>query len=136
MEDGYTKEEWKMMMGGPKKILIPRSGLPLPCVTGAALFVGHSEAVNIESRIRSRPTRPRDILRKHRMQRDRQARRPGGTSRHERAEGLRGRDLHQPHPRRTRPWKTLVLGCVSDNLRKGAAMNAFRSPKCPDQTRK
>src|SRR5207247_4718649 len=46
IEDGYTKEEWKMMME-TKKILDPKIKLTATCVR-VPVFVGHSEAVNIE----------------------------------------------------------------------------------------
>src|SRR5438445_11923195 len=46
MDDGYTKEEWKMMME-TKKILDPKIRLTATCVR-VPVFVGHSEAVNIE----------------------------------------------------------------------------------------
>src|SRR3954471_1742702 len=46
MEDGYTKEEWKMMVE-TKKILDPKIKLTATCVR-VPVFVSHSEAVNIE----------------------------------------------------------------------------------------
>ena len=46
MEDGYTKEEWKMMME-TKKILDPKIKLTATCVR-VPVFIGHSEAVNVE----------------------------------------------------------------------------------------
>src|SRR5256885_11930604 len=46
MEDGSTKEEWKMMVE-TKKILDPKIKLTATCVR-VPVFVGHSEAVNIE----------------------------------------------------------------------------------------
>ena len=46
MEDGFTKEEWKMM-AETKKILDPNIKLTATCVR-VPVFVGHSEAVNIE----------------------------------------------------------------------------------------
>jgi aspartate-semialdehyde dehydrogenase len=46
MEDGYTKEEWKMMME-TKKILDSHIKLTATCVR-VPVFVGHSEAVNVE----------------------------------------------------------------------------------------
>ena len=46
MEDGYTKEEWKMMVE-TKKILDPNIKLTATCVR-VPVFIGHSEAVNIE----------------------------------------------------------------------------------------
>ena len=44
--DGYTKEEWKMMME-TKKILDPKIKVTATCVR-VPVFVGHSEAVNVE----------------------------------------------------------------------------------------
>jgi aspartate-semialdehyde dehydrogenase len=55
MEDGYTKEEWKMVVE-TKKILDPKIKLTATCVR-VPVFVGHSEAVNIELSSRSPPTR-------------------------------------------------------------------------------
>ena len=46
MEDGYTKEEWKML-AETKKILDPKIKVTATCVR-VPVFVGHSEAVNIE----------------------------------------------------------------------------------------
>src|SRR5437764_11082939 len=46
MEDGYTKEEWKMMME-TKKILDPKIRLTATCVR-VPVFIGHSEVVNVE----------------------------------------------------------------------------------------
>ncbi|CAN0600450.1 unnamed protein product, partial [Ectocarpus sp. 12 AP-2014] len=46
MEDGYTKEEWKMM-AETKKILDPKIKLTATCVR-VPVFVSHSEAVNVE----------------------------------------------------------------------------------------
>ena len=46
MEDGYTREEWKMM-AETKKILDPKIKLTATCVR-VPVFIGHSEAVNIE----------------------------------------------------------------------------------------
>ena len=46
MDDGATKEEWKMM-AETKKILDPKIKLTATCVR-VPVFVGHSEAVNIE----------------------------------------------------------------------------------------
>jgi aspartate-semialdehyde dehydrogenase len=46
MEDGSTKEEWKMV-AETKKILDPKIKLTATCVR-VPVFVGHAEAVNIE----------------------------------------------------------------------------------------
>src|SRR5690242_5947867 len=62
MEDGYTKEEWKMMME-TKKILDPKIRLSATCVR-VPVFVGHSEAVNVEFEKPITADEARDILRK------------------------------------------------------------------------
>ena len=46
MEDGFTKEEWKMM-AETKKILDPKIKLTATCVR-VPVFIGHAEAVNVE----------------------------------------------------------------------------------------
>src|SRR6202008_1961327 len=61
MEDGYTKEEWKMM-AETKKILDPKTKLPATCGR-VPVFVGHSEAVNIEFEEPISADEARDILR-------------------------------------------------------------------------
>jgi aspartate-semialdehyde dehydrogenase len=55
MEDGYTKEEWKMV-AETKKILDPKIKLTATCVR-VPVFVGHSEAVNLEFEKPITPTR-------------------------------------------------------------------------------
>ena len=61
MEDGYTKEEWKMMVE-TKKILDPKIKLTATCVR-VPVFVGHSEAVNIEFENPISADEARNILR-------------------------------------------------------------------------
>src|SRR5579864_9439978 len=46
MEDGYTREEWKMVVE-TKKILDPKIRLTATCVR-VPVFISHSEAVNVE----------------------------------------------------------------------------------------
>ena len=96
MDDGYTKEEWKMMME-TKKILDPKIKLTATCVR-VPVFVGHSEAVSIEFENPISPDEAREILRdapgclvidKH----------EAGRLRHALRGGRRGRHLCQPHPR-------------------------------------
>ncbi|HEX3486474.1 MAG TPA: aspartate-semialdehyde dehydrogenase, partial [Micropepsaceae bacterium] len=62
MEDGYTKEEWKMM-AETKKILDPKIRLSATCVR-VPVFVGHSEAVNVEFEKPITADEARDLLRK------------------------------------------------------------------------
>ena len=61
MEDGYTKEEWKMM-AETKKILDPKIRVSATCVR-VPVFVGHSEAVNLEFEKPISADEARDILR-------------------------------------------------------------------------
>ena len=103
MEDGYTKEEWKMMME-TKKILDPKIKLTATCVR-VPVFVGHSEAVNIEfENPITRRRGARDPAQGAGLPGDRQAR--AGRLRHALRMRRRGRDLHQPHPRGRRRSRT------------------------------
>src|SRR5690349_3323509 len=61
MEDGSTKEEWKMMVE-TKKILDPKIKVTATCVR-VPVFIGHSEAVNIEFERPITAEEARDILR-------------------------------------------------------------------------
>src|SRR5487761_1287173 len=123
MEDGYTKEEWKMMME-TKKILDPKIKLTATCVR-VPVFVGHSESVNVEFEKPISVEEARTILRS--------------------APGCIVIDKHEPggyvtpyesvgedatYISRIREDATvengLSLWIVSDNLRKGAALNAIQ----------
>ncbi len=123
MEDGYTKEEWKMMVE-TKKILDPKIKLTATCVR-VPVFISHSESVNVEFEKPVTVVEAREILRsapgilvidKHE---------PGGyITPHEAA----GEDA--TYISRIREDATVENGlsfwCVSDNLRKGAALNAVQ----------
>src|SRR3954451_14355333 len=61
MEDGYTKEEWKMV-AETKKILDPKIKLTATCVR-VPVFIGHSEAVTIEFENEITAEEARNILR-------------------------------------------------------------------------
>jgi len=127
MEDGYTKEEWKMVVE-TKKILDPKIKLSATCVR-VPVFIGHSEAVNIEFENPISVDEARNVLRsapgclvidKHE---------PGGyVTPHEAA----GEDATYISRIRTDPTvdNGLVLWVVSDNLRKGAALNAIQIAEC------
>jgi aspartate-semialdehyde dehydrogenase len=108
MEDGYTKEEWKMMVE-TKKILDPKIKLTATCVR-VPVFVGHSEAVNIECEQPISPEEAREV--------------GGYVTPYECA----GEDA--TYISRIREDITVENGlafwCVSDNLRKGAALNAIQ----------
>ena len=127
MEDGYTKEEWKMM-AETKKILDPKILLTATCVR-VPVFIGHSEAVNVEFEKPVTADQARSILRaapgilvidKHEN--------GGYITPHEAA----GEDA--TYISRIREDATVENGlnfwCVSDNLRKGAALNAIQIAEC------
>jgi aspartate-semialdehyde dehydrogenase len=123
MEDGYTKEEWKMM-AETKKILDPKIKLTATCVR-IPVFVSHSEAVNVEFENPISAEQAKGILRnapgcllidKHED--------GGYITPHEAA----GEDA--TYISRVREDITVENGlsfwCVSDNLRKGAALNTVQ----------
>ena len=127
MEDGYTKEEWKMM-AETKKILDPKIKLTATCVR-VPVFVGHSEAVNIEFENPITPDEARDILRRAPgcLVIDKQE--PGGYVTPYEAAGEDATYISRIREDAT-VENGLVLWCVSDNLRKGAALNAIQIAEC------
>ncbi len=123
MEDGMTKEEWKMVVE-TKKILDPKIKLTATCVR-VPVFVGHSESVNIEFENPITADEARDILREAPGCLVIDRREPGGyITPHEAA----GEDATYISRIREDPTieNGLNLWCVSDNLRKGAALNAVQ----------
>jgi aspartate-semialdehyde dehydrogenase (peptidoglycan organisms) len=127
MEDGFTKEEWKMT-AETKKILDPKIKLTATCVR-VPVFIGHSEAVNIEFEKPITADEARDILRSAPGCLVVDKREPGGyMTPHEAA----GEDA--TYISRIREDGTvengLAMWIVSDNLRKGAALNAVQIAEC------
>ncbi|HEV3042759.1 MAG TPA: aspartate-semialdehyde dehydrogenase [Roseiarcus sp.] len=123
MEDGFTKEEWKMV-AETKKILDPKIKLVATCVR-VPVFIGHSEAVNIEFEKPISADEAREILREAPGCLVIDRRETGGyITPHEAA----GDDATYISRIREDPTveNGLVLWCVSDNLRKGAALNAVQ----------
>jgi aspartate-semialdehyde dehydrogenase len=123
MEDGSTKEEWKMMVE-TKKILDPKIKLTATCVR-VPVFISHSEAVNIEFEQPITADEARDILSSAPGCLVIDRREPGGyITPHEAA----GEDATYISRIREDPTVEygLALWCVSDNLRKGAALNAVQ----------
>jgi aspartate-semialdehyde dehydrogenase len=123
MEDGFTKEEWKMMVE-TKKILDPKIKLTATCVR-VPVFIGHSEAVNVEFENPLSAEEATQILRSAPGVVVIDKREPGGyITPHEAA----GEDA--TYVSRVREDITVENGlafwCVSDNLRKGAALNAIQ----------
>jgi aspartate-semialdehyde dehydrogenase len=127
MDDGYTKEEWKMMVE-TKKILDPKIKLTATCVR-VPIFIGHSEAINIEFEEPLSAEEAREILRNAPGCLVIDKREPGGyVTPYECA----GEDATYISRIREDPTveNGLVLWCVSDNLRKGAALNAVQIAEC------
>ncbi len=123
MEDGYTKEEWKVL-AETKKMLDPKIKVTATCVR-VPVFIGHSESVNIEFENEISAEEARNILRD--------------------APGCQVIDKHEdggyitPYEcagedatfiSRIREDATVENGLnmwvVSDNLRKGAALNTIQ----------
>ncbi|HEY0212559.1 MAG TPA: aspartate-semialdehyde dehydrogenase [Paenirhodobacter sp.] len=123
LDDGSTKEEWKMV-AETKKILDKKIKLTATCVR-VPVFVGHSEAVNIEFEEFLDEDEARDILREAPGVMVIDKREPGGYITPKECVGDYATFIS-----RIRQDSTIDNGinlwCVSDNLRKGAALNAVQ----------
>ena len=125
MEDGTTKEEWKMVVE-TKKILDPAIDLFATCVR-VPVFVGHSEAVSIEFEKKITPSEARDILREAPGCMVIDKREDGGYITPVECVGDYATFISRIRQDPTVPGgKGLGLWVVSDNLRKGAALNAVQ----------
>ena len=123
LDDGFTKEEWKMVVE-TKKILDPKIKVVATCVR-VPVFVGHSEAITIEFENEISAKKAQSILREA----------PGVMLVDKREDGgyvtpVECVGEYATFVSRVREDPTvdngLVLWCVSDNLRKGAALNAVQ----------
>ena len=123
LDDGSTKEEWKMVVE-TKKILDPKIKVTATCVR-VPVFVGHSEAINIEFENEISAEQAQNILREA----------PGIMLVDKREDGgyvtpVEAVGEYATYVSRVREDSTvengLSLWCVSDNLRKGAALNAVQ----------
>ena len=123
MDDGYTKEEWKMVVE-TKKILDPKIKLTATCVR-VPVFVGHSEAVNIEFENPITADEARELLRKAPGCLVIDKREPGGYVTPYECVGEDATYISRIREDATVD-NGLVLWVVSDNLRKGAALNAVQ----------
>jgi aspartate-semialdehyde dehydrogenase len=126
-DDGYTREEWKMVVE-TKKILDPKIKLTATCVR-VPVFVGHSEAVNIEFEEPITADEAREILRKAPGCLVIDKREAGGYVTPYEAAGEDATYISRIREDAT-VENGLVLWCVSDNLRKGAALNAVQIAEC------
>jgi aspartate-semialdehyde dehydrogenase len=123
MEDGYTREEWKMV-AETKKILDPKIKVTATCVR-VPVFVSHAEAVNIEFERPISADEARSILREAPGCLVIDKREPGGYITPMEAAGEDAVYISRVREDATTE-NGLVLWIVSDNLRKGAALNAVQ----------
>jgi aspartate-semialdehyde dehydrogenase len=123
LDDGSTKEEWKMVVE-TKKIMDPKVKVTATCVR-VPVFVGHSEAINVEFENEISAEEAQKILREA----------PGVMLVDKREDGGYVTPVEcvgdfATFVSRVREDPTvengLALWCVSDNLRKGAALNAVQ----------
>jgi aspartate-semialdehyde dehydrogenase len=123
LDDGSTKEEWKMVVE-TKKIMGAKIKVVATCVR-VPVFVGHSEALNVEFQNEISAEEAQTILREA----------PGIMLIDKREDGgyitpveAAGDDATYVSRVREDPTveNGLSLWCVSDNLRKGAALNAVQ----------
>jgi aspartate-semialdehyde dehydrogenase len=123
MDDGSTREEWKMVVE-TKKILDPSIKVHATCVR-VPVFVGHAESINVEFDRPISADEARELLRDA----------PGvSVVDHRLDEGYvtpveaAGEDSVFVSRLREDPTidNGLAFWCVSDNLRKGAALNAVQ----------
>ena len=123
LDDGSTKEEWKMVVE-TKKILDPKIKVNATCVR-VPVFVGHSESINLEFEKDISAAEAMDILREA----------PGVMLVDKREDGGYVTPVEcagdgATYVSRVREDPTvengLTIWCVSDNLRKGAALNAVQ----------
>ena len=123
LDSGETKEEWKMV-AETKKILDPKIKVTATCVR-VPVFVGHSEAINIETEEFLDWQEAQDILREAPGVMLVDKREPGGYITPIECVGE-----FATYVSRVRQDSTIENGlnlwCVSDNLRKGAALNAVQ----------
>ena len=123
MEDGFTREEWKMV-AETKKIVHPAIKVVATCVR-VPVFVGHSEAIAVEFEDPLDEDEAREILRESPGVLVVDKREPGGYVTPIECVGDYATFVSRI---RTDPTveNGLMLWVVSDNLRKGAALNAVQ----------
>ncbi|MGB0747991.1 MAG: aspartate-semialdehyde dehydrogenase [Magnetospiraceae bacterium] len=123
MDDGSTKEEWKMM-AETKKILDPAIKVHANCAR-VPVFIGHAEYVNIETEKPISEDAARDALRHS----------PGIIVMDRREDAgyvtpIESAGEDATYISRIRKDQSVANGlsfwCVSDNLRKGAALNTIQ----------
>jgi len=123
MDDGSTKEEWKMVVE-TKKILDPKIAVHATCVR-VPVFIGHGEAVNVEFENPVTAGEARACLRDAPGIEVVDVREDGGYVTQLECQGEDAVFVSRIRKDPTVPHG-LSFWCVSDNLRKGAALNAVQ----------
>ncbi len=123
MDDGSTKEEWKMVVE-TKKMLDPDIAVTASCVR-VPVFVGHSESVWIDCENPITEAAARQALSKAPGVMVVDRREDGGYATPKEIAGEDAVFISRIRKDPTVPHG-LIFWCVSDNLRKGAALNAVQ----------
>ncbi|MEP2550604.1 MAG: aspartate-semialdehyde dehydrogenase, partial [Marinomonas sp.] len=123
LDDGSTKEEWKMVVE-TKKIMDPKIKVAATCVR-VPVFVGHAEAINIEFEKELSAEAAQDILREAPGIMLVDKREDEGYVTPVEAAGDSATFISRVREDQTVD-NGLQIWCVSDNLRKGAALNAVQ----------
>ncbi len=123
LDDGSTKEEWKMVVE-TKKILDPNIAVHATCVR-VPVFIGHGEAVNVEFEQSITAGEARACLRDAPGVEVVDVREDGGYVTPSESAGEDAVFVSRIRKDPTVPHG-LSFWCVSDNLRKGAALNAVQ----------
>ncbi|MEO2038530.1 MAG: aspartate-semialdehyde dehydrogenase [Martelella sp.] len=123
MEDGYTKEEWKVL-AETKKMLDPKIRVTCTAVR-VPVFIGHSEAVNIEFEKEITADEARDILRDAPGCQVIDKHEDGGYMTPVECAGEDSTFISRIREDAT-VENGLAMWVVSDNLRKGAALNTVQ----------
>ena len=123
MEDRYTKEEWKMTVE-TKKILDPNISLSATCVR-VPVFVGHAESVNVEFNSEVNAEKIRKCLEKAPGCKVVDEAKDGGYVTPQESEGSFLTYISRIRDDKTQK-NSINMWVVSDNLLKGAALNAVQ----------
>jgi aspartate-semialdehyde dehydrogenase len=127
LEDGSTKEEWKMV-NETKKILDPNIEVSATCVR-CPIFVGHAESINVEFHNPITEDDAYRILSEAEGVIVSDKREDGGYMTPK--ECVREDEVFISRLRKDNTVKNgLNLWCVADNLRKGAALNTIQIAEC------
>jgi len=123
MEDRYTKEEWKMTVE-TKKILDPKISLSATCVR-VPVFVGHAESVNVEFKLEVNAKKIRTCLEKAPGCKVIDETKDGGYITPVESSGDFVTYISRIRDDQTQK-NSINMWVVSDNLLKGAALNAVQ----------